>query len=746
MHEKALRLRPVEHEHRAESLNDLGDALYHFCHHHKTDETRANECIELLREALHLRPPGTPLRDESLHNLARSLHFILYQQRGNLDFVKESASLNREALLLRSAGHPDRFKSMNNLAINLTRIVDHTGDMVMQAEAVNIHREVLQMRPPGHSLRYTSLSNLGNALFIRFERLGRSEHLAEAISVTREAVQICPVGHPQRSMVLNNLAYGLSLRANYEGHFESLPEAISCRRDVLQLLSDTHPERAQVVCNLAYSLLASFRVCGEDGALAEAISLLREGVTLSSSGACTRDDAMCNLAEALQAKFDKTGETEALSEALELHRDVLHLRPIGHRWRFLSLGRLARVLCRIGYESWPEALSRYQEALTLCPTGHAGRARLLSGMSTCFLDPRSPFFRLSDGVSCLSEAYADTSLVNGRLKSSVSDLHQLEAADSARITGSHLDAHTRCDEQILNLYSQVIGLLPLAANFGLDHDARLQAVTGVDEITRNAAARAVLFGCVSQAVELLEQGRGVFWTQTLHLRAITFDGVPEHDCQELQSMLQVLNHGARRLESSGQSIGQREQELEERRVLNETVQALITKIRGYPGLGRFLLPPAFNALLGSLPDSFVVIVNTSKLGQHALLLHRPTGLARSLVLKQFDTDYDCAQLREQLPRDTVLMFGPSNEVEARAMQIKSGRKRPRFEDVLSLLWTSIVRPIFDVLGLNVSVAVIAAFAASDCPHPDNARTLSTTSLVVRHGRGQLLAYPCCWDV
>jgi tetratricopeptide (TPR) repeat protein len=635
MYEEALRLRPAGHGHRAESLNDLGDALYHFCYHHEANETRGGRCIELLREGLRLRPSGHPLRDQSLHNLARSLLSVRYPQLGGLEVLLECASLDREALELRPFGHHDRLKSMGSLASDLERIFEHTGDMEMHAEIVIMRREVLRMLPPGHSLRQLSLNSLGTSLCRGFERLGCSKLIAEAISVIREAMKLCPVGHPQRPMVLDNLAYALALRSVYEGHTESewLSEAIALRRRAFQLLPDRHPERVRVMGNLADSLLDSFQSSGDGNALAEAISLLREAVTLRPPGAYAYDNALNNLAEALEAKFDQTSETAALSEALKLHRDALHLRPIGHRWRFWSLEGLARVLCRIGPDSWSEALSCYEEALQLCPIGHPGRRRLLSGMSKCFLDPSSPSFSLSKGISCLSQAYAITSHVSGRLKSAVSDLEHLEVAYSASKTGSHADTHTQDDERILNLYAQIIGLLPLAANFGIDHGARLQAVTGSDEIARNAAARAMVFGHFSQAVELLEQGRGVFWTQTLHLRTTTFDGVPETDCQELQRMLRLLERDARRVKNLEQTVAQRERELESRRQLNETVQALISKIRGYAGLDRFLLPPAFDALLGCLPDGFVALVNASKLGHHALLLHGPTGLATGLTLK-----------------------------------------------------------------------------------------------------------------
>jgi tetratricopeptide (TPR) repeat protein len=594
IYDEALRLRPEGHEDRSSSLNDLGDALWHFCYYHEANEARANRCIEVLREGLHLRPPGHPLRDQSLHNLARSLRSIRHQHLGQVDVFRECAWLNREALQLRPDGHPERLKSMGNLACDLHILAEHTGDMEMWAEVVSTRREVLRLRPPGHSLRRIALNNLGIALYNSFERLGGSDILAEATSTLREAMQLRPMGHPTRFSVLENLARALSYRSQYEGHLDSLLEAIKLKRMAVQLLSDSHPERARIVNSLADSLLVSFRNSGDREALVEAINLFREAVALRPPESLIHSYALNDLAEALEAKFDKDGQPEALSEAADLFRGSLDLRPAGHWRRFMSLEGLARVLCKIGSESWCEGLSTYQEALRVCPMGYPARARLLSGMSRCFLDPTSPFFSLSQGISCLSQAYAHTfTHISGRLKSAVTELQQLEVAYCA-LKGDHTEPHISDNERILDLYAQVIGLLPLAANFGLYHSARLQALTGCDEIARSAASRAMLLGRLPQAVEMLEQGRGVFWTQTLHLRTTAFDGVPDDHCQELKRMLHLLDFGAYRVESQEYSAVQREQELETRRQLNDAVQALITKIRAYPGLDRFLL-----SLLGS---------------------------------------------------------------------------------------------------------------------------------------------------
>jgi hypothetical protein len=92
-----------------------------------------------------------------------------------------------------------------------------------------------------------------------------------------------------------------------------------------------------------------------------------------------------------------------------------------------------------------------------------------------------------------------------------------------------------------------------------------------------------------------------------------------------------------------------------------------------------------------------VIVNTSEVAHHALLLHRPTGLATSVGLDFPHTGFDSTALKAKLPRDGASTF----DVESsRAMRLSSG-ETDSLDYVLRLLWTSIVWPVINRLGLKV---------------------------------------------
>jgi tetratricopeptide (TPR) repeat protein len=697
IYEEILRLQPPGHQDRTEALSHLGDATFWLCLYHAAGDDRRAQCVALLRETLHLRPPGHSLRDQSLHNLARALCFVSYeQQSGGLDGLIECVQLNRDALELRPAEHSERANSLNNLGCALSNLFECRGDPDVLAEAIEVHSLALQLRPEGHPLRDGSLNNLAYTLRMSFEHFGGFQTLSDAITLLRESLQLRPAGHPMHAVALDNLASLAYLRSSVQGLPESLSEAVLLWRKSCQAMSADSPLIGRTMTNLAEALIATHRQDHSPSSLAEAMLLLRQALNLLSPGDHRRHESLECLAKALIASFDEHGDRTQLAEAESLLREVLQSRSRGHHDRLRSLQTLGNLLCKPESRSWEEAHVLYGEALVTCPRGSPARSQLLSDMSQIFLDPESPLFDLGTGLSHLSDGYSDScSHVHQRLASANLDLQRVEAA---YMTTPKTKVSSN---SVLALYAQVIGLLPRLANFGLDHCMRLRTLSATDGIARTAASRALILGRAVQAVEMLEEGRSVFWSQSLHLRSTELDDVPDNDRQELERLLCTLDIAACRLGYFEKTEAQRERDLEERRRLNEQAEALISKIRGYPGLERFLLPPSFDSLLQALPDGFVVIVNSSKLGHHALLLHRLKGLAATLELRPSYTQFDVEQLRTQLPRDVHALIESHFAPITRAMRVHRG-KTASLDNVLASMWDCVVRPIISALGLEVS--------------------------------------------
>jgi tetratricopeptide (TPR) repeat protein len=721
-HRQALDLRPQGHPDRSSSLNNLADAL-------KTrfeqlgDLDVLAEAVELHRQALALRPPGHPDRSSSLNNLANALR-TRFEQLGDLDALAEAVELHRQALALRPPGHNYRSSSLNNLAIALQTRFQQLGDLDVLAEAVELHRQALALRPPGHNYRSSSLNNLANALLTRFQQLGDLESLAEAVELHRQALALRPPGHPDRSTSLNNLANALGTRIKQLGDLDALAEAVELHRQALALRPPGHPYRSSSLNNLANALRTRFEQLGDLDALAEAVDLHREALTLCPPGHPDRSMSLNNLAGALQTRFQQLGDLDVLAEAVDLHREALTLCPLGHPRRILSLRNLAGALSRQSRgrsdvsngseETFPtqrslsdmdEALRLYTEGLRSCTGGHPQRLQFLFDTGLCMLRPGTHVYNFEDGIRHILEALGNpASSARRTLGRARGALRMIEAAyrfSTEQIATVELSQHHHRG-LVLEAYTLVIRLLPRAVSFGLDHAGRLRELSGAEMISRNAATRAIAAGRDAEAVEMLEEGRGVFWSQALRLRATDLDRLPTQDAQELRKLFQTLDSGGVRDESLG--TVQRERLVEQRRRLSNAAESLIADIRSRPGMSRFLLPPAFSSLLQSLPESgFVVVLIASDLGHRALVLNRAQGVVASLGMVPPKGGFFSEAVRVSLPRDG----GPHTEDKNifRPMGI-SGRAKPMpkesLDQTLAQLWTLIVKPVVDKLNLRVS--------------------------------------------
>jgi tetratricopeptide (TPR) repeat protein len=642
-------------------------------------DSRGNfEAINKARQALDMHPPGDPERSSSLNKLSNALQ-TRFEQLGDLDALAEAVELHRQALALRPPGHPSRSISLNNLANALLTRFQQLGDLDTLAEAVELHRQALALRSPGHPDHSSSLNNLANALKARFEQLGDPDSLAEAVDLHRQALVLRPRGHALRSSSLNNLAIALQTR------FEQL---------------------------------------GDLDTLAEAVDLHRQALVLRPRGHALRSSSLSNLAIALQTRFEQLGDLDALAEAVELHHQALDLRPQGHPLRLLSLRNLAGALSaqspgpsdvsngpRVTFPAQPsmsdlnEALSLYTEGLRSCTGGHPERIQFLFDTGSCMLRPGTHVYNFEDGIRYILEALSvPASSARRTLGRARGALRMMEVAyrfsTEQNATVELSQHHYR--GLVLEAYSLVICLLPRAASFGLDHAGRLRELSGAEMISRIAATRFIAAGRDAEAVEMLEEGRGVFWSQALRLRATDLDRLPTQDAQELRKLFQTLESGGVRDESLG--TVQRERLVEQRRRLSNAAESLIADIRSRPGMSRFLLPPAFSSLVQSLPESgFSVVLVASDLGHRALVLNRAQGVVASLEMVPPEGGFFSEAVRVSLPRDGGSHTEDKNIFRPMAI---SGRAKPMpkesLDQTLAQLWTLIVKPVVDKLNLRVS--------------------------------------------
>ena len=551
---EALDLCPHGHPDRSTSLSTL--AIHLFARYKQLgamDDLHA--AIDLRREVLDLRPQGHPHRSMSLNDLAGYL-ISRYQQLRAMDDLNESLVLNREALGLRPQGHPDRSISLNNLAADLSTRYQQLGEIEDLEEAIVLSREALILFPPGHPDRSTSLENLAAHLSMRNMQLGAMEDLDEAILLHREAYDLRPQGHPDRSISLNNLAAALSARCKRLWTIQDLEEAIVLSREGLDL---SGPDRTMSLTNLALHLHTRYNQLGAIGDLEEAIGLDREALSLQSEGHPDRSKYLNNLARHLFSRYEQLGEMQDLSEAIMLNREALDLLPQGDLLRITCLDDLAVNLSTRSQqleamEDIDEAIVLGRDALAICPRSHRKRSERLYNFAGYLFNRFSQSGQSHDKEELFGLYHG---LVELPQITSSYDLRTAETWVRVAEDFQHptlLLAYETC----FRLLVQYLATLPSLSQQPIIPN------NFTSSLAADAFSACLRMGTPTRAVELLEQGRCVFWNQITRLRS----------------------------------------------PLDEVV----------PGLSRFLLPSLFSDLRRAAGGGPVIIVNASQYSCDALIV------------------------------------------------------------------------------------------------------------------------------
>ncbi|KAG1763820.1 CHAT domain-containing protein [Suillus placidus] len=686
LHREALDLRPVGHIDRSISLNNLANRLStRFDHRGNAEDL--DEAIALHREALALHPVGHTDRSGSLNNLANQFS-IRFDHRGNVEDLDQAIALDREALALCPVGHTDRFKSLNNLAVQFSVRFDHRGNVEDLDEAIAHDREALALCPVGHTDRSMALNNLAVQLSIRFDHRGNAEDLDEAIALDREALALRPVGHTDRSKSLNNLANQLSIRFDHRGNDEDLDEAIALDREALALCPVGHTDWSKSLNNLANQLSIRFDHRGNAEDLDEAIALDREALALCPVGHTDRPGSLNNLAVRLATCFDHRGNAVDLDEAIALQRAALALCPVGHTDRFISLNSLAKQLsARFDHRGYAEDLNESREnlrcALTLL-TQHDPRQLLVhQSLAAVYLS-----FHLSglDGTG-LGEHIDSLNAVMYHIKAAAivvsgSLLHRLRASlrwvhhASQYSHGTELEAYAN-SMQLLDAYMYATASVSSRHNVMKEFPSTLAV---------DAASCALRSGDACRAVELLEQGRTIIWTQMTRLRT-PLDSLQTRGDHAVALMkrfrdLSSLLDKAPASHPDGTPRVNLEAEATRYRRLVVDWNGTVEEIRKIEGFSRFLLPPLFSDLQDAARDGPIIMLIASKSSCSAIIIpHKqpPTSI----------------QLPTNLQKLAKLVLALQKAINNEA-HLK--RNRLALMETLRELWDDVVRPVVENLG------------------------------------------------
>ncbi len=588
---------------------------------------------------------------------------------------------------------------LSNLGGSLRARFERAGDAADLDAAIDAVRRAADLTPPGHRDLAMYLSNLGVSLRTRFERAGDAADLDAAIDAGRRAVDLIPPGHPDLAAYLSNLGDALRVRFERAGDAGDLDAAINVVRRAVDLIPPGHQSRAGILSNLGLALRARFERAGDAGDLDAAIDAGRRAAALTPPGHAGAGATLSNLGLALRARFERAGDARDLDGAIVVGRRAAGLTPPGRPGRAWILSNLEGSLVarfeRAGDAGdLDAAIDAGREAADLTPPGHPGLAGHLSNLGLAL---RARFERAGD-VGDL-----DAAIGCWRQASDVPAGTPSVRLAAARAWGEAAAAAGRTREAAEG-YAAAVGLLPTTAWHGLDRATREEHLAQWAGLAADAAACAILDTRPGLAVELLEQGRSVLWTQSLNLRSdlsLLADKAPGL-AERLDSIRVILDSPVpemtpARSEQAASGVwepvrAQQQQDAAElRRRKAREWDEVLDQVRALPGFGHFLAAVPYADLKSAAADGLVVIVNASSYGCHALIVDPGREQPRVAILPDLSLEAAAEHANELL----AALAGADDPGRSFLDQEKDRRA---VLDVLDWLWDVIGGPVLTAVG------------------------------------------------
>ncbi|VDC07775.1 unnamed protein product [Peniophora sp. CBMAI 1063] len=671
------------------------------------DVDQLKTAITLYQQAVNEAPePDAYLLGE----LGRCLG-LYHRARGNLDDLQRAIAAEQSALQLVPDGHPDRSLRLNNLSVSLRRRYGSLGATKDLASAIEMQLRSVELTPDDDPDLSTCLDNLGYLQNLRFQRFGALEDLESSISHRQRANELTSDVHPGKATRLNNLAQSLHRRFERLDDPADLERAITTQHRAVKLTPNGHPNLPIRLDNLGSLQWLRFKRFGELEDIESAISNQQSANELTADDHTDKAKRLHNLALSLCSRFERLDDPADLERAITMQRRAVKLTPNDHPGlanRLDNLGSLQWLRSRrFGEpEDIESAISNHQRANELTPDDHPSKATLLHNVAMSLV----AYFRQDQTMEHFTEALAYYMAAASQT---------LDPPSSRLLTAKYvvnfLDENPEFStpEMLLLAHSRIVDVLSEVVWLGHSMQRRLEESQKLGELVSSAVCVAVRVNAGNQAIEWLDMGRTLIWTQTLSLRS------PLHDLEHAHpDLARALNDVHVRLQNtattSSESIAfvladasqaaQRsdmglQAPSDRHRGLAIKQGKLLAEVRALPGFESFMRPKHLSALLPSSTslDGHIVFINVDRTQCDALIIlaNRKTitialpelSLAKAEALRSQWQAY----LKQQNVRERGLLA---------PWQHRSRSTIPS-HNILNRLWRWIVGPILKGLKLDV---------------------------------------------
>jgi hypothetical protein len=253
--------------------------------------------------------------------------------------------------------------------------------------------------------------------------------------------------------------------------------------------------------------------------------------------------------------------------------------------------------------------------------------------------------------------------------------------------------YAKQDATEMRAYQLMASLLSQLACLGEEVATRVEALQLAEGLACRAAAVFLICGDTHGAIELLEQSRGVVWSQTLRLKT-PLSSVPSDYADDFARIIGALQHTGDKTSEAAMK----------RRESASELDSLLERIRQVEGYERFLLPRAYIELRSCTSHGVVVLVIPSDTCTDVLIMKSeevtPTHLRLPSIQVRRLQDWT-AELKRSCDQSRAAVSRDSERIGYKVTEPLPPPQAQAHLKVLRELWTEIVQPVLASLGLKV---------------------------------------------
>ncbi|KDN38314.1 hypothetical protein RSAG8_09613, partial [Rhizoctonia solani AG-8 WAC10335] len=729
---QAMNLTPQGHPLRSAQLESLGQS-YSSRYNLFGELSDIEKAIELQNQNLELAPPGDPRTPGWLNNLGNS-----YSRRfAHLvpctpDDINKAIELLSRAVSLTPESHTDMPARLTTLGnAHRSRFTSGSGfDDINRA--IEYQKNALLSTPDSHPLKYIRLGALGNSYRSKFERLGELEDIENAIRFLSQSLALQSTGSEDIG-ILTSLGNSFGLRFERLGQLGDVDEAINYLTRAEIVATDQHASMPDILTSLSITYVRRFERLQRLEDINKAVDNQTRALRLLPAGHVNRGLLLNNLGELHAQQFHFSRKEQDMRKALEAHVGVPGI-----------LHNLAN-LHSIRLDSTPEeidiAIEYQKSAVSLTPKEHPQLPNFTSSLGALYLRRYREQGKLEDidqAIHWLIRAVELTPEEHARMpfwlmNLGESHLDRYRKQKDIRSLYSAIECYRKCaqhstvfpttqmrsafmwaklssipglplpdNHEPLKAYQTAMDLVPHVVWLGTNISKQHQDAKNIKDLASSAAALAITAQKYDLALEWLEQGRSVVWSQMLQLRN-PLDDLAAIDpllAADIRQVAAELSGVSARLEKNTVTtvlpdIKFRDEPTQKHHRLAEKYQKLVTEARKLPGLDGFLKPAKVSKLVSAAQAGPLAIINIDESRCDALVIRPGTEEVTHIPLTELSLS-TISSIRIEL--DVSLR---RNHVRERGIKLKSKpgeSTEDMFEHVLTTLWTCIAKPVLDALG------------------------------------------------